>query len=61
LYALRRAATVGHDADLRPRLGQDKYFLDVSRDYISRWKVDFAYHPLPGFEEREIEASVDDK
>ncbi|MDX1907855.1 MAG: nucleoside hydrolase [Bacteroidia bacterium] len=45
-----------NDADLGPRLGQDKYFLEVSREYISRWKVDFAYRTLPGFEELVIEA-----
>jgi pyrimidine-specific ribonucleoside hydrolase len=34
----------------------EKPFLEVSYDYQSKWKCDYAYKPLPGFEEIVIES-----
>ncbi len=42
-------ATIGRN---RPEM---KHFLEVGNEYVSKWKVDFAYQTLPGFEEVVIE------
>jgi inosine-uridine nucleoside N-ribohydrolase len=45
-----------NDANVGPNLGKEKYFLEVSKDFDSPYKVTFAYKTLPGFEEVVIDA-----
>ena len=43
-------ATIGHN---RPEM---KHYLEAGHEYTSKWKVDFAYRTLPGFNEIVIES-----
>lgn len=44
-----------NDANVGPNLGKEKYFLEVSKDFNSPYKVDFVFKTLPGFEEQILE------
>lgn len=51
-----RIDTRANDATIGRRRPPTKPFLEVSYDYKSKWKVDYAYKTLPGFEEIVIES-----
>jgi len=45
-----------NDATLGRNRPDQKHFLEVGFEYSSKWKVDYAYRTLPGFEEIVIES-----
>ena len=45
-----------NEANAGPNIGKEKYFLEVSEQFSSPYKVDFVYKTLPGFEEIVIDA-----
>jgi inosine-uridine nucleoside N-ribohydrolase len=45
-----------NDANVGPNLGKEKYFLEVSKDFTSPYKITFAYKTMIGLEEIVIDA-----
>lgn len=45
-----------NDATLGRNIPAQKHYLEAGFEYPSKWKVDFAYRTLPGFEELVIES-----